>query len=120
MSGPGGEEPNDGCGDAYFIAVNRTHQFLPDDLYDWFTFVMATDSVLSVAITEFTPLYGQVAAYRGESCGSATLLANYGDPGTTKTLALGQQPAGSYYLFVSNDGTLSTTQPYQLTITAGE
>jgi hypothetical protein len=115
----GGEEPNDNCGDAYLIAPNYTHQFLPDDLNDWFTFILPAAGNLRIVVEQFAPLHGQIAAYRGESCtpGELQLLQNYGFPGLTKTLDLGQQPAGRYYLYVSNDGAFSQSEPYRLSIT---
>jgi hypothetical protein len=122
VTGPGGEEPNDRCADAYPIVVNYTHHFLPDDMHDWFTFVLPAAANLRIVVDHFIPLDGQIAAYRGERCtpGELQLLQNYGFPGLTKTLDLGQQPAGRYYLYVSNDGEFSDTEPYRLTITAEE
>jgi hypothetical protein len=116
---PGGEEPNDRCADAYPIIINYTHQFLPDDLHDWFTFILPAAGNLRIVVDDFIPREGQIAAYRGESCtpGELLLLGNYGFPGLTKTLELGLQPAGRYYLYVSNDGALNPSEPYQLSIT---
>ena len=119
VTSPGGEEPNDRCADAYPIVVNYTHQFLPDNQHDWFTFVLHAAGNLRIVVEQFAPLHGQIAAYRGESCtqGELLLLQNYGFPGLTKTLDLGQQPAGRYYLYVSNDGALNGSEPYLLSIT---
>jgi hypothetical protein len=118
INGPGAEEPNDSCTAAYPIRPNQTYEFLADDLHDWFTFTLDAPATLTASITSFIPLDGQIAAYRGESCGATQTLANYGLPGTTKTLDLGLQPPGRYYLYVSNDGAFNDADPYQLTITA--
>jgi hypothetical protein len=120
MNGPGREEPNNSCSEAFAVATNFTHEFLADDRHDWYTFVLPADASLSISVTNFTPLIGQLAAYRGESCTSSILLQNYGLPGMTKSLTLGQQPAGRYFLYVSNDGAYNDEEPYELTITAVE
>ena len=116
MKGPGAEEPNNVCGEASPIAVNQPYRFLADDEHDWFTFVLAEAGEITVRLRDFAPERGQVAAYRGESCGSSITLGNYGLPGPTKTLALGTQPAGRYFVYVSNDGVMNGAEPYELVV----
>jgi hypothetical protein len=113
------KNPTTDCADAYPIVINYTHQFLPDDMHDWFTFILREAGNLRIVVDQFIPLHGQIAAYRGESCspGQLLLLQNYGFPRLTKTLDLGQQPAGRYYLYVSNDGAPNESEPYLLSIT---
>jgi hypothetical protein len=118
MLGPGGEEPNNRCADAYAVEPNRTYRFLADDQHDWFTFVLAEAAEVTVRLRDFVPESGQVAAFRGESCGATVTLGNYGLPGTTKTLALGVQPAGRYFVYVSNDGVMNGSEPYELVVEA--
>lgn len=113
-----GEEPNDQCGQAYRIRPNNTYQFLPDDPHDWFTFELAEPANLTVTLVDFSAMAGQIAAYQGSDCASSQFLGNNGDTTQTKELALGLQPAGRYFLYVSNDGVLSTTGPYSLTVNA--
>jgi hypothetical protein len=118
MAWHNGEEPNDRCAEAYEIYAGIPYEFLPDDRDDWFTFQLAAPSDLTVVLTDFSPLAGQVAVYRGEGCMSAQLLGHNGDSTSEKTVALGSQPAGRYYLYVSNDGALSATEKYKLGIVA--
>lgn len=115
-------EPNDSCSQAHPLRLNDPRPFLPEDRNDWYRFRTLSSGRLVVRVTDFAPLEGQVAVYRGSSCGEAITLRNNGDPGLTKTVDLGpQQPAAIYFVFVSNDGVLMDT-PYQLTIefTAGD
>lgn len=72
---------------------------------------------MTVTLADFSPLAGQIAAYRGASCSSSQLLGNNGDTASTKVLDLGGQPAGRYFLYVSNDGVMSATEPYTLIVT---
>ncbi len=67
-------------------------------------------------MTNFVPISGQVAAYMGDNCGSAQFLGNYGEPGSEKTLSLGPRPAGTYFLYVSNDGEMNSTDLYELMV----
>lgn len=119
IGAPGGEEPNNVCAEAYPLSMNRPYQFLPADQHDWFTFVLPQAAQVTLRVTNFAPLEGQVAAYRGESCGATVTLGNYGQPGTTKTLSLGMQPAGRYFVYVSNDGEPNSTERYGLVVDAG-
>lgn len=112
----GGEEPNDDCGSAYWISSDNAHQFLPDDRDDWFTFVVKESAEVTVILDNFGPLAGQIAAYRGANCASSQLLGNNGNTASLKELALGEQPADRFFLYVSNDGAPNTTEPYTLMI----
>ncbi|MGH2536963.1 MAG: hypothetical protein ACRDHL_06195, partial [Candidatus Promineifilaceae bacterium] len=73
---------------------------------------------LTVSVTEFAPLAGQVAVYGGASCGTAVFLGNNGSYGPNKVVPLGQQPAGAYFIFVSNDGEMNLTELYSLEVQA--
>ncbi len=108
-------EDNDDCGLAHPVRLNNAREFLPEDRTDWYRFRTTEAGNLVVRVTNFAPLEGQVAVYRGESCDQAVFLKNMGTIGLTKTVDLGSQPAGNYFVFVSNDGPLMD-EPYQLTI----
>ena len=108
-------EENDDCSEAHPVRLNNPLEFLPEDGVDWYRFSTPTAGHLVVRVTGFVPVEGQVAVYRGESCEQAQFLKNMGTIGSTKTVDLGNQPAGNYFVFVSNDGPLMN-QPYQLTI----
>jgi len=71
-------------------------------------------------LSNFKPLFGQIALYRGNSCGSRVLLGNNGNPSATKAINAGFQTAGHFYVFVSNDGVLTNKDPYNLVITVTE
>jgi hypothetical protein len=105
-------EPNNTCQQAYQIAINSHYWFTPNDVFDWYQFDLTFAGNVTVELTNFTPIYGQVAASKGISCADRQQLGNVGTPGTIKTLQLGQQSPGHYYLFVGSDGILSETAPY--------
>lgn len=109
-------EPNDSCSIAYPILTDTVYEFYPDDEHDWYTFRLEDEAELTIHLQNFMPRAGQIAAYNGDSCGSAGLLGNMGEDALEKTLNLGRQPAGVYYIYVSNDGLMSSTHPYRLIV----
>lgn len=111
------DEPNNVCSEAVPITTNRDYLFLPDDTNDWYYFDLASNSTLTVRLTNFLPGRGQIIIYRYHgSCAPSSLefLANNGNDQETKIITLPQQPAGRYYLWVITDGPFSATQPYTL------
>jgi hypothetical protein len=109
-------EENDSCPDAYPLVTDSPYQFLAEDRDDWYQFTTMEDAEVTVRLTDFAPLLGQIAVYRGTSCSTAVFLANNGNNSLDKTLALGTQPADSFYLYVSNDGPLNSVSPYSLIV----
>lgn len=110
------EEPNNSCATAYAIQPDKTYDFFANDLHDWYRFELERPAEVEIRVDNFLPLRGQVAAYSGSDCESAQILKNYGYPSPVKTLSLGQQPAGPYLLYVSNDGVFDSTVPYHLIV----
>jgi uncharacterized repeat protein (TIGR01451 family) len=112
------DEPNSPCGQAFRIVPNYDYSFMPNDNLDWYTFDLSSDGIMAVQLTNFTPLIGQIAVYKGADCESRDLLpgGHVGNPGLTETLNLGPQGPGRYYIFVGSDGVLSTTNPYRLRV----
>ena len=110
------EEPNNICEQAYPINIDQTYNFLANDSEDWYRFDLVSATTVVVRLTDFTPQLGQIVVYTGTVCGSLTTLGNDGSQSTTKTVDLGLQPAGRYFVRVINDGAPNTTTPYQLLI----
>jgi uncharacterized repeat protein (TIGR01451 family) len=110
------DEPNDSCDQAHTINPNFNYSFLPDDPVDWYQFDLPSSGLLAVAVTNFKPRSGQVAVFEGDSCSSRRLVGSDGNFGETKTVDAKRQPAGHYYIFVSNDGTLNDQDPYSLLV----
>lgn len=108
------EEPNDSCANAYPLLPNKAHDFFADDDHDWYRFELSGPAEVIVRLTDFAPQSGQLAAYHGANCESAVFLKNNGDTSPEKILLLEQQPAGVYFLYVSNDGDDNSTDPYRL------
>jgi hypothetical protein len=109
-------EPNEVCSQAYGIMPGPTHSFFAEDREDWYRFTLPAAGELTVRLGNFVPLVGQIAVFRGESCGTAVFLQNNGNSGAEKIVSLGLQPAGQYFVFVSNDGALNSSDPYTLQI----
>lgn len=108
-------EPNDNCNEAYPIQTNLDYNFPPDDQNDWYQLDLAAEGNLVLSLTNFTPLSGQIAVFRGAACFTWVFLGNNGTPGLTKILDLGLQPAGHYFVYISNDG-IPTNIPYTLRV----
>jgi sugar lactone lactonase YvrE len=109
-------ENNDTCLQAYPLLTNTTYHFLPEDTNDWYGFVLTEGAEVTIRLANFTPLLGQIAAYRGPSCGEAQFLGNNGSISVEKTLQLGAQPAGAFYVYVSNDGPFNNVSLYSIIV----
>jgi len=116
FKGPASDEPNDTCQQAHRISPNVVYGFFPEDKFDWYHFDTSFDGNMRAILSNFKPLFGQIALYRGNSCDSRVLLGNSGNPATTKTINAGFQASGHFYVFVSNDGVLTNKDPYNLVI----
>lgn len=108
-------EPNNDCRQAYALNTGVLYQFLAEDLHDWYDFTLAEPGDLTIRLTDFVPLAGQIAVFRGD-CDAYVFLGNNGDSTAEKTLTLGPQPAGRYLVYISNDGAFNTADPYSLLV----
>lgn len=108
-------EPNDDCTRAFPLLTDNTYAFMAEDAHDWYHFSLSQSVQLSIHLTHFTPRHGQIAIFAGPTCSDATFLMNNGDSSEQKSIFLGAQPAGHYYIYVSNDGE-ATTDRYHLQI----
>lgn len=109
-------EPNNTCPISYGLQPDTIYEFYADDVHDWYWFRLEEPAELQIRLENFMPLDGQLAAYYGSDCKDAALLKNYGNPTLEKALSLGQRPAGLYFIYVSNDGDLNSSDPYRLII----
>jgi hypothetical protein len=109
-------EPNNSCREAHAISSGSTHFFLAEDTHDWYHFTLSEPGEVTVRLSNFVPLEGQIAVWRGESCDATVFLESNGDRALNKTLSLGPQPAARFFIYVSNDGTFNATEPYSLRI----
>lgn len=114
LGGPG--EPNNRCEQAHPVQSNSLYHFYADDDNDWYRIELTSASEVEVRLENFTPQAGQLTAFHGDNCGDAALLQIMGDPATEKTLTLGLQPAGTLFVYISNDGPMNDTDPYRLIV----
>lgn len=108
-------EPNDVCDQAYPLVTNQTREFLAENIHDWYTFTLDSPSNLTVNLTNFVPIAGQITIWRG-TCQNLTFLGQNGDFATTKNITLTNQPVGTYYVWVINDGPVNKNDKYGLSV----
>jgi hypothetical protein len=99
-------EPNDSCSRAYPLIADKQYAFKLPGIYpadqDYFTFVLTQSSQVSVVLTNFAPLYGQLIVRRGDDC--SIFVDRNAEPALNRVLTLqGPQPPGLYYVQVIND-----------------
>ncbi|WP_420631213.1 hypothetical protein [Candidatus Leptofilum sp.] len=109
-------EPNDACSQAYPLETNQPYQFLAENTHDWYQFSLTSPTDVTVKLTNFAPVAGQIIIWRG-SCDTLTLLGQNGNFSTTKTVSLTNQPVGTYYVWLINDGGANFNDEYTLDIT---
>ncbi|MCB8981160.1 MAG: hypothetical protein H6657_27465 [Ardenticatenaceae bacterium] len=110
-------EPNNSCDQSFPLQLNQPAQFLAEDVYDWYGLTLDATSNLTIKLTNFVPIAGQITVWRG-SCDNLTFLGQNGDFATTKTIQLSNQPPGNYSIWIINDGPTNTNQKYTLTVSA--
>jgi hypothetical protein len=115
-------EENDHWLDAYGPLVSdRTYLAYPNDVEDYYYFVLSATATVNVSVTDFAPTSsnGTVALY-GPATGSerGNLIEYYGPPGDS-SMPLGPHSLGpgKYYVRVNTAQGYSTTQLYRLTVT---
>jgi hypothetical protein len=100
------EEPNDSCKQALPIALDRQYSFGTEDVNDWFAFTLQKKEKVTVRLTEFEPNFGQLLLVEG-SCGSLKLVARNAGHESDKSISPGELEAGTYHLWLINDGKLN-------------
>lgn len=115
------DEPNNSCGQAFPIAVNKDLFFLAEDMHDWYRFDLANaTNNLVVELTNFVPVAGQMIVYASgpQGCNNLQFLGSNGDFSTTKIVSLGPRGAGRYYVRIINDGPKNSQALYKLRVRA--
>lgn len=109
------DEPNNACGDAFPIRTDQSYSFDAEDGSDWYVFELTAVHSIRVELTNFAPEEGQILLLKG-SCGNLSRVGNNGNFATTKTIDVGPQTPGTYFVWVLNDGPTNTNQPYNLNV----
>lgn len=98
-------EPNNSCTRPYPLILNRQYFFLPPAVYpsdqDYYSFELAQSTRVRVELTNFVPRKGQLVVRKGEGC--LMIVARNPDEALNKTLDLGTQEPGRYYIQIIND-----------------
>jgi hypothetical protein len=110
-------EPNNICSQTYPLSLNQPQLFLAEDIHDWYQFTLDIPGDLNVQLNNFAPVAGQITLWQG-TCTNLTLIGQNGDFLATKSINLQNQPAGTYYVWLINDGSTTLTEKYELTITS--
>ncbi|VAW36772.1 hypothetical protein MNBD_CHLOROFLEXI01-3067 [hydrothermal vent metagenome] len=108
-------EPNNLCSSAFPVSLNQPANFLAEDVNDWYQFTLNTNSDLTISLTNFVPIAGQITLWRG-NCDNLTLVGNNGDFSAEKSISASNQPAGTYYIWLINDDAINTTDLYTLSV----
>ncbi len=108
-------EPNDVCDQAFPLKANQTSEFLAEDIDDWYTFTLDATNDVTINLTNFVPIAGQITVWHG-TCQSLSFRGQNGNFATAKSINLSNQPAGTYYVWVINDGPINTFDKYALSI----
>ena len=111
------EEPNNICQEATSIAVNVLYEFGATDINDWFSFKLLQSASVTVELSDFAPVDGQLLVAAGP-CGSLKRLGQNGDYTANKKIALGTLTSGQYYILLINDGPTDLGELYKLRVTA--
>jgi hypothetical protein len=101
-------EPNNNCSQSYGIGMGVDYEFTADDTEDWYAITLSNSGNLTIVLSSFEPAQGQLIIYSG-SCSGLTFLQSNGTATTTKTINLGTQPAGTYYIRVFSAPITNTT-----------
>ncbi|WP_420644120.1 cadherin domain-containing protein [Candidatus Leptofilum sp.] len=106
-------EPNNNCSQAYGIGTNTTYEFTSDDQEDWYSFTITSQQNVSITLSGFEPVSGQLIVYGG-TCSSLSLLQNNGSASSTKIINLNNLGAGTYFIRVFSAPVTNT--PYNLRV----
>jgi hypothetical protein len=109
---PGSDEPNNSCSQAYPLATDTAYQFFAEDKHDWYRFTIGTTTDLTVALTDYQPVEGQILVLIGP-CDDLRRVGHNGDFSTSKPVQLTQLPAGTYYIWVITDNIRTEGDPFQ-------
>ena len=113
------DEPNNICNDAFPLNTNTPYYFHANDQNDWYTFDLDTQGKVTVSLTNFIPVIGQIQVYKKDTCENLMtedLIGFNGNHNTTKLVPLGTQSPGHYIIWIINDGITTVTEPYRLFI----
>jgi len=108
-------EPNDNCATAYPVDLNQTNQFFPEDRDDWYVFNLASRASVEIELTNFVPAAGQFLVYSGDCIGRQQIFHN-GAIAVHNDFDIGSLGAGTYYVYLINDGAFDDTNAYLLTV----
>jgi uncharacterized repeat protein (TIGR01451 family) len=108
-------EPNNTCGKAYPLQLDHQYHFLAEDVQDVYSFTLTNQESISVELTNFVPLEGQLVVWTG-TCDNLQRVGQNPDTSLDKTLNLGSQNPGFYLVHIINDGPLNNQDPYGLIV----
>ena len=108
-------EPNDECALAYQVELDQSYEFFPEDIDDWYVFTLMSSANVQIEVNNFVPAAGQMLVYSG-SCNGLILIAQDGALAVDNLLDLGNLDAGTYAIWLINDGVLNETNAYSLTV----
>ncbi|MCB9445581.1 MAG: tandem-95 repeat protein [Ardenticatenaceae bacterium] len=109
-------EPNNSACEAFAISINTSYRFLPDDKEDWYKFTLAAQSSISVQISNYLPVDGQMLVYSDSNCADPPLLAQVADITPSGIANIGVLEAGTYYVRIYTAVIPANSPPYTLRV----
>ncbi len=108
------------CTAPLFIDIDTVYQFYPDTEHAIYWFALADTTDVVVELMNFLPEEGQIAIYKdtGKGCDPASLedIGFDGSSDIDRTLAVGAQEAGNYYVYIFSGADLGREQAYSLLV----
>jgi hypothetical protein len=109
---PESDEPNDVCQEAYPLSNNVPYEFLAEDKDDWYSFSINKSSNVTIELTEFEPVEGQILVAVGQ-CDALVRIGHNGNFSTNKIIKLDNLQVGRYYIWLISDNIRTVGEPYK-------
>jgi hypothetical protein len=109
---PKSDEPNDACQEAYPLTNNVPYEFQAEDKNDWYSFSINKSSNVTVELTEYEPVAGQILVAKGP-CDALVLIGHNGDFSTNKIIKLDDLQDGNYHIWLITDNIHPNGEPYK-------
>lgn len=108
------------CAAPLYIDIDTTYPFYPDTENAVYWFALADSTDVTVELKNFLPVDGQITVYKdtGKGCDPASLedLGFDGSSDIDRTVAVGTQEPGNYYVHIFSGAGLGREQAYSLLI----
>jgi hypothetical protein len=106
------DEPNNTCQEAYPLSINVPYEFQAEDRDDWYSLSINTTSNVTIELTEYEPVEGQILIAKGQ-CDTLERIGHNGDYSTNKIIKLDDLQIGRYHIWLITDNVDTIGEPYK-------